>query len=100
MTRTSSASRLFKAHYLLTVCRFEGRRSISRPHRTSCAIRRLFQTRGYHAAAMKVRFQVMLNLGNGGGGKAAVEVRLQSVTGELPFVEMLPGKKKKKVNAT
>lgn len=30
-----------------------------------------------------------------GGGKAAVEVRLQSVTGELPFVEMLPGKKKK-----
>lgn len=68
MTRTSSASRLFKAHYLLTVCRFEGRRSISRPHRTSCAIHRLFQTRGYHAAAMKVRFQVMLNLGNGGGG--------------------------------
>lgn len=66
MTRTSSASRLFKAHYLLTVRRFEGRRSISRPHRTSCAIHRLFQTRGYHAAAMKVRFQVILNLGNGG----------------------------------
>lgn len=69
MTRTSSASQLFKAHYLLTVRRFEGRRSVSRPHRTSCAIHRFFRTRGYHAAAMKVRFQVMLNVGNGGRGR-------------------------------
>lgn len=41
---------------------------------------------------MKVRFQVMLQSGE------RMEKRLQSVTGELPFVEMLSGKKE--VNAT
>lgn len=68
--------------------RFEGCRSISRPDRTSCAIHRWSQTRGYHTPPWKCVFKPCSNLGN--GGKSG----FRASRGSCPLLKCFLGKKK------